>query len=152
MRVRVSLAAVIIITLLITIPAAAQGVANPTRLRFTASSEHAAVAPITLEPLVTSYRAKYFPASACVLGTGKDQCPATGEAFTLQLGKPAPVGGDITVENVFGGIVLNTLYKAVVEAVGPGGARASTASNPFGNQTLAAPAAPGTPVAERAGS
>jgi hypothetical protein len=124
----------------------AQPVANPTALEFNASADHAAVTPVTGAAVLTRYEARYYLASSCTLGTGKDQCPATTPAFTLNLAKPAPVSGVINVTNVFQGLVLNQTYKAVVVAVGPGGASASVASNPFGNETVSPPAAPASIV------
>lgn len=122
----------------------AQTVANPTKLEFTASADHAAVAPVTLTPVVTNYQARYYTADKCT----PTACSGA-VSFTIPLAKPTPVAGVITIPNIFGGIVMNQLYIAVVDAVGPGGATASVPSNPFGNETLTAPRATGTPSAKQ---
>ena len=89
--------------------------ATPTTLIFTASSNHATN--------VTSYTVALY----------RSADPVTGSPVaTRDLGKPAPVSGDITVN-------ISTLvdplpagsYKAVVRATGPGGTTASTASSTF---------------------
>lgn len=124
----------------------AQAVANPTTLVFTASADHARTLPVSGDPVVTGYRARYWLASQCT-----PTCPTTGTpAFTIPLGKPTPnAQNEIVVTNIFQGLVLNTVYRAVVEAVGPGGATASSATNPFGNETATPPGAPGTGVVSR---
>lgn len=128
---------------LLSAPVAAQTpVANPTTLEFRASTDHNATAPVSGAAIVTRYEARYYPAASC-----NPTCPTTTPAFTLNLNKPAPVAGKIVVTNVFQGLTLNTLYKAVTVAVGPGGVSAnSNVSDPFGNETLAAPAPPSETV------
>ena len=90
-------------------------VATPTMLVFTASADHATN--------VTSYTVALYRAADPVTGS---------PVATRDLGKPTPVGGDITVD-------ISTLvdplpagsYKAVVRAIGPGGTSASAASSSF---------------------
>jgi hypothetical protein len=66
---------------------------------------------------------------------------------TVDLGKPTPVSGKITVSSL--GAVLSTLnagsYVAIVKAEGPGGVTVSVASDPF-QIAIKAPAAPGKPA------
>ena len=87
----------------------------PTTLIFTASSDHATN--------VTSYTVALYRSA--------DPVTASPVA-TRDLGKPTPVGGDITVDI---STLVNPLpagsYKAVVRATGPGGTTASTASSTF---------------------
>jgi hypothetical protein len=125
------------------IVAQAQTVVNPTAIEFTASPTHNSTDPLTGEALLTRYDAKYYLASAC-----NPTCPTTTPAFTINLAKPAPVAGKITVSNVFQGLVLNTPYKAVVVAVGPGGTSPQAQGDlPFGNRGPLAPPAPVSEVA-----
>jgi len=140
--------ACVLLVLLVSVRAFAQTpVANPTALDFTPSPDHSAVFPVSGQPKVTGYRALYYPAAACA-----PTCPTTPPAFIISLGKPTPTAGKILVSNVFGGIVLNTLYKAVVVADGPGGASVySNVAGPFGNEQLTAPAA-ATDLAVKGGS
>jgi len=55
---------------------------------------------------------------------------------TVDLGKPTPVSGQITVSNVAipQALVANTAYIGKIVAVGPGGSSTSPASSPFGVQ------------------
>jgi hypothetical protein len=65
--------------------------------------------------------------------------PATGPALPpLDLNKPAPVGGNISVDITafVNGLTAGT-YTAAVRAIGPGGQAVSSASAPF---ILAVPA------------
>ena len=82
---------------------------------FTASADHATN--------VTSYTVAIY--------RGADPVTASPVA-TRDLGKPTPVGGDISVDI---STLVNPLpagtYKAVVRASGPGGTTASTASANF---------------------
>ena len=88
---------------------------RPTRVAFTASGNHATS--------VTSYTVAIY--------RGADPVTASPVA-TRNLGKPTPVGGDITVDI---STLVNPLpagtYKAAVRASGPGGTTASTASQTF---------------------
>jgi regulation of enolase protein 1 (concanavalin A-like superfamily) len=88
---------------------------RPTRLAFTASANHATS--------VSSYIVAIY--------RGAD--PVTASPVTTRdLGKPAPVGGDITADI---STLVNPLpagtYKAVVRASGPGGTTASAPSATF---------------------
>jgi regulation of enolase protein 1 (concanavalin A-like superfamily) len=89
--------------------------ATPTRVVFTASADHATN--------VTSYTVAIY--------RGADPVTASPVA-TRDLGKPAPVGGDITVDI---STLVNPLpagtYKAVVRASGSGGTTASAPSPTF---------------------
>lgn len=116
----------------------AQTVANPIAVEFTASPDHSVLAPVTGTPLVTGYRMKVFAPSACTTTA------CTGNpTFTLTLNKPTPNAQNvIRVNDIFGGLVMNTLYRGVVEAFGPGGATAAAPTGPFGNETIPAPRAP----------
>ena len=91
------------------------GAPRPTRVAFTASANHATSVD---RYIVTIYR-------------GPDPVTASPVA-TRDLGKPAPVAGDITVDI---STLVNPLpagtYKAVVRASGPGGTAASTPSGTF---------------------
>ena len=92
------------------------GAPRPTRVAFNASGNHATnVSSYT----VALYRAADNPNTAS---------PVT----TRNLGKPAPVGGEITVDI---STLVNSLsagtYKAVVRALGPGGTTASAPSPNF---------------------
>jgi len=113
-------------------------------VEFDASADHAVVSPVSGANLVDGYRMRLWPAASCT-GTTAATCSGT-PAFTLQFNKPAPVSGKITVLDIFGGLVLNSLYKGVVDAYGPGGATASTVVGPFGRENLAAPRAPASPA------
>ncbi len=88
---------------------------TPTRVAFTASADHATN--------VTSYTVAIY--------RGADPVTASPVA-TRDLGKPTPVGGDITVDI---STLVNPLpagtYKAVVRASGPGGTTASAPSPTF---------------------
>ena len=89
--------------------------ATPTRVVFTASADHATN--------VTSYTVAIY--------RGADPVTASPVA-TRDIGKPTPVGGDITVDI---STLVNPLpagtYKAVVRASGPGGTTASAPSPTF---------------------
>ncbi len=91
------------------------GAPRPTRVAFTASANHATSVD---RYIVTIYR-------------GQDPVTASPVA-TRDLGKPAPVAGDISVDI---STLVNPLpagtYKAVVRASGPGGTAASTPSGTF---------------------
>ena len=91
------------------------GAPTPTRLVFTASADHATN--------VTSYTVALY--------LGADPVTASPVA-TRDIGKPTPVGGDITVDI---STLVNPLpagtYKAVVRASGPGGTTASAPSPTF---------------------
>ena len=137
------------VVLLLPVSLLAQPVANPTTLEFTVSPDHNVVSPVTQTPILTNYQGKVYKASACST-TAPFVCTGTPD-FTLQFNKPAPVNNTITLTNIFGGLVLNTLYRIVVEAVGPGGASAAPGDRPFGRETLAAPA-PVAAVTVKAGS
>jgi regulation of enolase protein 1 (concanavalin A-like superfamily) len=88
---------------------------TPTRVVYTASADHATN--------VSSYTVAIY--------RGADPVTASPVA-TRDLGKPAPVGGDITVDI---STLVNPLpagtYKAVVRASGPGGTTASAPSPTF---------------------
>jgi hypothetical protein len=88
---------------------------TPTSVAFTASEDH--------DTLVTSYTVAIYRAGD----------PVTGTPIASQdLGKPAPSGGDITVD--ISGIVdplAAGSYFAVVSAVGAGGSAASAPSANF---------------------
>jgi regulation of enolase protein 1 (concanavalin A-like superfamily) len=88
---------------------------TPTTLIFTASADHATN--------VTSYTVALYRSTDAVTAS---------PVATRDLGKPTPVGGDITVDI---STLVNPLpagsYKAVVRATGPGGTTASTASSSF---------------------
>jgi len=105
--------------------AEAQTVVNPVTVAFTPSADHS-VNGLDGVPLVTRYEMRVFTQSP--LG----QTPIT----TLDLGKPTPAGGTITVTNAvwFSGLTPNVLYVVRVAAVGPTGEGVSDLSNPFGNQ------------------
>ena len=88
----------------------------PTTVVFTASADHATN--------VTSY--------IVALYRGADDPVTASPVATRDLGKPTPVGGDISVDI---STLVNPLpagsYKAVVRASGPGGTTASTSSASF---------------------
>jgi hypothetical protein len=87
----------------------------PTRVVFTASSDHATN--------VTSYVVAIYRAA--------DPLTASPVA-TRDIGKPTPSAGDITVDiSTLVNPLATGTYKAVVRAVGPGGTTASTASASF---------------------
>ncbi len=97
----------------VTITAAAP---TPTRLVFTASADHATN--------VTSYTVAIY--------RDADVITTASPVATRDIGKPTPVGGDITVDI---STLVNPLpagtYKAVVRASGPGGTTASAPSPTF---------------------
>lgn len=111
-------------------------VTNPNTVTFAASADHSALALDGTTPLVTSYQMQVFL-----------EATPTGTPLTvLELGKPTPVSGAITVTNAvwFAALTPKTRYVAKVAAVGPTGTGVSAASNPFGN--VGSPGAPGTPT------
>ena len=89
---------------------------TPTRLVFTASANHATS--------VTSYTVAIY--------RGVDNPATASPVATRNIGKPTPVGGDITVDI---STLVNPLpagtYKVVVRATGPGGTTASAPSPTF---------------------
>lgn len=100
-------------------------VVNPTTVQFTPSADHDVINPVTTQPMVLRYDLRIFTEQP--LGT----VPVT----TVDIGKPTPVGGTITVTNAvwFSGLTPNTRYVAKVAAVGPTGEGVSDPSGPFGN-------------------
>ena len=91
-------------------------VATPTKVLFTASADHATN--------VSSYTVAIY--------RGADSVTAASPVATRDIGKPTPVGGDITVDV---STLVNPLpagtYKSVVRASGPGGTTASAPSPTF---------------------
>ena len=88
---------------------------QPTRVAFTASSDHVTN--------VNSY----------VVAIYRSTDPVTGSPVaTRDLGKPTPVGGDITVDiSTLVNPLASGSYRAVVRAIGSGGTTASTPSANF---------------------
>lgn len=111
---------------LVAVAASAQTVINPTRVEFTPSADHSVV--FEGQPIVTGYQLQFFASGA------------TDPTTTVDLGKPAPVDGKISLPVDFAAVPIGQVYTAKVAAYGPGGAAASEPSNPFGR--LGPPAAP----------
>jgi len=92
---------------------------------FTASADHNATVSVggTIVNVVTNYVLSVFPGTA-----------ATGTpAFTLDLGKPTPTAGLITVKPIAQmGTLPTGQYVAVVTVNGPGGSAVSPVTSPFG--------------------
>lgn len=106
---------------------------------FTASPDHALVDPLGVT-IVTRYDAKYY-----LLDAAGNPLPTP--AFVTNLGKPTPDAANvIAIPNAFSAILPNTAYRIVVDAVGPGGAASSNASDPFGRSQPAAPRPTSKPV------
>lgn len=106
-------------------------------ISFTPSPDHNATVTVggTVVNVVTTY--------VLVVHQGTT---ATGPvAFTLDLGKPTPVSGSITVKPVanFGGLAQGS-YVATVTANGSGGSAVSPLSDPFAR--VNPPAATGKPT------
>ena len=120
-----------------TAPLAAQTAVNPTKVEFTASSDHDVVVP-DVGPVLTRYELRIYLDPTSVL-------PVT----TYDLGKPAPVAGLVTasITSVLVGLPVNTRHVARVAAIGPGGETASEVSNPFA--LIAAPGATGVPAIKK---
>lgn len=104
---------------------------NPTHVEFTASPDHAAT--IGTQAIVTKYELLVVRQSA----------PTTPVVPVVDLGKPTPSAGAITVP-VPGGLPNNTLLQVSIRTVGPGGTTASALSDPFA--VAGPPAAAGKPV------
>ena len=106
-------------------------VVNPSRVQFTASADHAVMLPDGT-PMVSRYELRIYAQNA------------TEPVTTTDLGKPAPVAGDITTDitSVLGSLPLSATvqYVARVVAVGQTGVGVSDPSNPFGR--VGSPAIP----------
>lgn len=136
----------LLVLALLALPSLAQAqatVITPTSsLTFQSSPDHAVSDPVSGQPLVTNYQAD------AVVSTG----PTGALGWTQGLGKPAPdASGVIAIAGasftpLYNAMALGVVYTLKVSAVGPGGAAASGASNPFGRANLRIPAAPGIPT------
>ena len=105
---------------------------QPTKAEFTASADHNTVVTGTTTPILTNY-------------TISVQAGATQVLAPVSIGKPTPDGTNtisVPLSTIAGFLVLpkNTVYTAIVGAVGPAGSVFSAASNPF--VFAPAPAAP----------
>jgi len=90
---------------------------NPKLATFAASPDHAATLPDS-SPAVTRYMLEVYDGATLARST--------------DVGKPAPVNGDISVPLTNQGLKPNTTYTFHVLTVGPSGStRSATASNPF---------------------
>jgi hypothetical protein len=120
---------IVLVTLALPTPAAAQTVIDATTAEFQASADHSASSEGT--PLVSSYLLQIFP-------TG-----STTPSHSIDIGKPNPDGAGLIrfefLSRLTTPLVPGTIYEARVSAVGPGGTSASLVSNPF---TTSAPCAP----------
>lgn len=122
--------------------ALAQTTVNPTKVEFTASSDHSAISAVSGQPLVTSYDFTTIAMN-----------PLGAAVFTVSLGKPTPdaVAGcsqpspciSVVIPSL-ATITQNTQYTATVAAIGQSGSALSLASNPFGR--VGPPTAPGKPT------
>ena len=121
---------IVLVTLAVPAPAAAQTVIDATTAEFQASADHSATSSDGT-PLVTSYLLQIFP-------TG-----STTPAYSIDIGKPNPDGAGLIrfvfLSRLTTPLVPGTIYEARVSAVGPGGTSASPVSNAF---TTSAPCAP----------
>jgi hypothetical protein len=123
-----------VVGLLLAGTASAQTTIQPTQAQFTASPDHSAVVTGTTTPIVTNYTIEVRAGVNVVLAP-------------VSIGKPTPDGANlITVPLPASVLALpkNTVYTAVVAAVGPSGSAASGVSNFF--VFAPAPQAPGVPV------
>lgn len=113
---------------------------NPTIVEFDPSPDHDAVL-LDGRPMLVKYEARYYLLNSL-------PTPGTEALPVVDLGKPTPVAGKIRVLNALGGLVPNTIYKAVVASIGQpdatGTAQVSNVSNPFANQVVAQPGAAGS--------
>jgi hypothetical protein len=123
--------------------ATAQTVVDPTKVVFTASTDHNTVNILDGTPAVTGYQLDVMSA---LPQTGTGPLTAGALAFTIQLGKPTPDANNtiVATPTQFTTMTPNIKYVATVSAVGPGGVGVSGLSNPFGRR--GAPGAPGTAV------
>jgi hypothetical protein len=139
--------AILIALVLLVLPSLAQAqtptvVTPASALIFQSSPDHSATDAVSGQAIVTSYQAD------AVVSTG----PTGALGWTQGLGKPTPdTSGAIAINGaaftpLYNAMALGVVYTLKVSAVGPGGAAASAASNPFGRANLRAPGAPGTPT------
>ena len=120
-------------------------VVNPTKITFTASTDHNAVDPVTGGSVVTGYTLHVVAQSG---NCGPAGCGAL--FFNKGLGKPTPDGtntiGPISIPE-FLTLTTGVRYTATASADGPGGSGVSAVSDPFGRPQ--SPAAPGKPLASQ---
>jgi hypothetical protein len=121
---------ILLITLAVPTPTAAQTVIDATTAEFQASADHSATSSDGA-PIVSSYLLQIFP-------TG-----SSTPSYSIDIGKPTPDGAGVIrfafLSRLTTPLVPGTIYEARVSAVGPGGSSASLVSNPF---TSSAPCAP----------
>lgn len=112
---------------------------NPTAIEFDPSPDHNNTL-LDGTSIVGDYKVYFF--------LNADTPVKGAEKFVVSVGKPAIVGGKVTGINLYGGLVPNTAYKAVVVANGPGGESLfSNVSVPFGKAVAVVPSkVPGTPL------
>jgi hypothetical protein len=106
---------------------------------FVPSTDHDAV-KLDGSPVLSNYRVDFY-----VLDASGNIPTNAAVAFSINVGKPAPVNNVIAVANAFGLLLADTAYRAKVVAVGPDGAGVSLASVPFGKTSPRVPAAPPAP-------
>lgn len=131
---------VIGVLMLFAAPVSAQSpvVVNPQILEFVPSPDHDTI-QLDGTPLLLKYEMRVYPeAGGAVIAV-------------VDLGKPTPAGGLITLNNraMFSGLPSNVRLIARVAAVGTGGSSESDPSGPFGNSGSSIPRAPGTPVVKK---
>jgi len=113
----------LILVALVAVSASAQTTIQPTKAEFTASLDHAAVVTGTTTPIVTNYTIEVRAGASVVLAP-------------VSIGKPTPDGTNtisVLLSSIAGFLSLpkNTVYTAIVSAVGPSGSAPSTPSGPF---------------------
>ncbi len=121
-------------------PATPTGVvSSPTTVCFSMSPDHSAID--IDQPIVSSYTVGY-----CIAGTDPTTC--TPVQTPVDIGKPTPTNGTITVKRTdLFAVPVGMKYFSVINVVGPGGStRYPQASNPFGQHSNRAPAAGAGPV------
>lgn len=119
--------------------AQAQTAVNPCCVHFTPSPDHFSQTYDSGGQLVNVVTRYDFT------GTAMNSIGAI--ALTKDMGKPAPGPAgtiDVDLSSTFATMVGGTTYTAVVTAIGPGGAGASTPSNPFARGGNVPP--PGAPT------
>lgn len=113
-------------------------VTSTSGIAFGASPDQTTVAADGITPILTRYEMRFtatIPASCA-------------PASAVNLGKPTPTAGTITVAPVaaLGTLPANCVYTAVIAAMGPGGEGVSGPTTPFVRVVPKAPAATGTPT------